>query len=79
MIKMLTNFNELTYDPDKNWSPQLYIENSIGDIKEEITYKLEQTQNTTWNRNRISKNGIDVQYKIDYTYNLKWNMHIILK
>lgn len=31
----------MEYDPNLFWSPQLYIENAIGDLKEEIRYKLE--------------------------------------
>ena len=31
----------MEYDPNLFWSPQLYIDNAIGDLKEEIRYKLE--------------------------------------
>ena len=29
------------YDPDEHWSPKLYIENAIGDLKQDIRHKLE--------------------------------------
>lgn len=38
---VINNLNYLEYDPNLFWSPQLYIENAIGDLKEEIRYKLE--------------------------------------
>jgi hypothetical protein len=31
----------LKYDSNEDWSPMIYIENSIGDLKEDIIYKLE--------------------------------------
>ena len=38
---ILNNINYLEYDPNLYWSPQIYCENVIGDLKEEIRYKLE--------------------------------------
>ncbi len=41
MKNIINNLNFLEYDPNFFWSPQLYIENAIGDLKEDIRYKLE--------------------------------------
>lgn len=38
---VINNINYLEYDPNLFWSPQLYIENAIGDLKEDIRHKLE--------------------------------------
>ena len=38
---ILKNINAFEYDPNQHWSPQLYIENAIGDIKEEVRHKIE--------------------------------------
>ena len=38
---VINNINSLEYDTSVFWTPQLYIENAIGDIKEEIRHKLE--------------------------------------
>jgi hypothetical protein len=38
---VINNISALEYDPNIFWSPQIYIENAIGDLKEEIRYKLE--------------------------------------
>ena len=38
---VINNINSLEYDTSIFWTPQLYIENAIGDIKEEIRHKLE--------------------------------------
>jgi hypothetical protein len=38
---IVKNISTFDYDVNAFWSPQLYIENAIGDIKEEIRYKLE--------------------------------------
>ena len=38
---IINNIKYLEYDPNVFWSPQLYIENAIGDLKEEIKHKLE--------------------------------------
>lgn len=38
---VINNINFLEYDPNLFWSPQLYIENAIGDLKEDFRYKLE--------------------------------------
>ena len=38
---IINNINNLEYDSNLFWSPQLYIENAIGDLKEEVRYKLE--------------------------------------
>ena len=29
-----------TYDPKVNWNPQLYVENALQDVKEQITYQI---------------------------------------
>lgn len=38
---IINNINVLEYDPNFFWSPQLYIENAIGELKEEIRHRLE--------------------------------------
>lgn len=38
---IINNIAFLDYDPNMFWSPQLYIENAIGDLKEETRHKLE--------------------------------------
>lgn len=38
---IINNINLIEYDTNVFWSPQLYIENAIGDLKEEIRHKLE--------------------------------------
>lgn len=38
---IINNINLLEYDPNIFWSPQLYIENAIGDLKEEIRHRLQ--------------------------------------
>jgi hypothetical protein len=38
---IINNIAFLDYDPNLFWSPQLYIENAIGDLKEETRHKLE--------------------------------------
>lgn len=38
---IINNINVLEYNPNLFWSPQLYIENAIGDLKEEIRHRLE--------------------------------------
>ena len=38
---VINNISLLEYDPSMFWSPQLFIDNAIGDIKEDIKYKLE--------------------------------------
>lgn len=38
---IINNISVLEYDPNVFWSPQLYIENAIGELKEEIRHKLE--------------------------------------
>ena len=38
---IINNISILEYDSSLFWSPQLYIENAIGDLKEEVRYKLE--------------------------------------
>jgi hypothetical protein len=38
---VINNVNALEFDTNLFWSPQLYIENAIGDLKEEIRHKLE--------------------------------------
>lgn len=37
----IDNLKYFEYNPDKHWSPKIYIENTIGDLKEEKTYKFE--------------------------------------
>ena len=38
---ILNNINVLEYDSSIFWTPSLFIENAIGDLKEEIRHKLE--------------------------------------
>lgn len=38
---VVNNISLLEYDTNIFWSPQLYIENAIGDLKEEIRHRLE--------------------------------------
>jgi hypothetical protein len=38
---IINNISILEYDANMFWSPQLYIENAIGDLKEEVRHKLE--------------------------------------
>lgn len=38
---ILNNINILEYDSTLFWTPSLFIENAIGDLKEEIRHKLE--------------------------------------
>ena len=38
---VLKNISAFEYDPNQHWSPQLYIENAIGDLKEEVRHKIE--------------------------------------
>ena len=39
--KWLADDPKLTsYDPKINWNPQLYVENALQDVKEQITYQL---------------------------------------
>jgi hypothetical protein len=38
---IINNISVLEYDANMFWSPQLYIENAIGDLKEEVRHKLE--------------------------------------
>jgi hypothetical protein len=38
---ILKNISAFEYDPNQHWSPQLYIENAIGDLKEEVRHKIE--------------------------------------
>lgn len=38
---ILNNINVLEYDSTLFWSPSLFIENAIGDLKEDIRHKLE--------------------------------------
>ena len=38
---VINNISLLEYDPSMFWSPQLFIDNAIGDTKEDIKYKLE--------------------------------------
>ena len=38
---IINNISVLEYDANLFWSPQLYIENAIGDLKEEVRHKLE--------------------------------------
>ena len=38
---ILNNINLIEYDSTLFWTPNLFIENAIGDLKEEIRHKLE--------------------------------------
>ncbi len=38
---IINNISILEYDANLFWSPQLHIENAIGDLKEEVRHKLE--------------------------------------
>jgi len=51
----------LEYDPNFFWSPQLYIENAIGDLKEEIRYKLEIVEKE---RSTLDRDDDDINNKL---------------
>lgn len=44
---IIANLSCVEYDPNQFWSPQLYIENAIGELKEDLRYKLEIVQRKT--------------------------------
>lgn len=54
---IINNISVLEYDPNLFWSPQLYIENAIGELKEEVRHKLE----------IVEKEGFDL-FGDDYQY-----------
>lgn len=39
--KMAMLVQKIKYDPHINWSPEIYVENAIGDPKESSSYSLE--------------------------------------
>ena len=57
---IINNLNYVEYDPNMFWSPQLYVENAIGDLKEDLRYKLEIVQkknsNLTVEPTNLAKN-----------------------
>ena len=36
-----------TYDPDHDWDPKLYVENSFQDMSEKISYKVMRNETST--------------------------------
>jgi hypothetical protein len=44
---LVRNLSTFEFDPLVNWTPQLYFENAIGELKEEITYSLEVVQKSS--------------------------------
>jgi hypothetical protein len=50
------NIPLLEYDPSVFWTPNLYIENAIGDLKEELRYKLEVVEKSRPDPNSNSNN-----------------------
>ncbi len=56
----LKNFN---YDPKVNWNPQIYIENAIGELKQDIRYSVEAVKK--------SANLMNKYYKHDNSYTIQ--------
>ncbi len=38
---MIKGLKEMTFDPKKNWVPDLFVENALGDPNESVKYKVE--------------------------------------
>lgn len=58
---VINNINYLEYDPNLFWSPQLYIENAIGDLKEDFRYKLEIVEKKGSNLNQTKDSANKLQ------------------
>ena len=64
--KLAFLLNNFQYDPDEHWSPKLFIENAIGDTKQDIRHKLELVEKYDATKPRkTSQKGADNKQPIE--------------
>ena len=61
---ILNNINLIEYDSHLFWSPNIFVENAIGDLKEEIRHKLEIVEKSSNGNGELTYNYNNLTVKV---------------